>query len=55
MGNSQLVAAKHELQVTADHFSKAADKANNQPSQSKAVQNPVQCVTLTLSKEPDVF
>ncbi|MHB9070199.1 MAG: hypothetical protein ACYC54_07500 [Sedimentisphaerales bacterium] len=28
MGNSQLVAAKHYLQVTEDHFTKAVDQSN---------------------------
>ena len=42
LGNSEAVARKHYLQVTDDHF-------------EQAVQNPVQCSTVTLSKEPDAF
>ena len=32
IGNSQPIAAKHYLQVTADHFSKALQKALQQPA-----------------------
>ena len=32
IGNSQTIAAKHYLQVTADHFSKALQKALQQPA-----------------------
>lgn len=55
LGNSHLVATKHYLQVTDDHFDKATTSKTDQPSQTKAVQNPVQCSTVTLSKEPDAF
>ncbi len=45
--------AKHDLQVTDDHFTKAADKSNNPPSHPNAVKSSVQYPTVTLSKEPD--
>ncbi len=50
LGNSEAVARKHYLQVTDDHFARAAES-----TKPEAVQNPVQCSTVTLSKDPDSF
>lgn len=55
LGNSEAVARKHYLQVTDDHFSRAAESTVGQPVKDDVVQNPVQCSTVTLSKEPDAF
>ncbi|MBL9082519.1 MAG: site-specific integrase [Planctomycetales bacterium] len=43
IGNSEAVARKHYLQITDEHFAKAAGKvAETAPPQASALQNPVQ-------------
>ena len=55
LGNSQLVATKHYLQVTDDHFAQAASKPTTDlSSQKEAVQNPVQYPTVCLSKTQEL-
>ena len=55
LGNSQVVATKHYLQVTEDHFAQAASKATTDRSrQNEAVQNPVQYPTVSLSKTQEL-
>ena len=40
IGNSQLIAAKHYLQITDEHFARAT--TSDEDSSAQAVQNPVQ-------------
>ena len=55
LGNSQVIATKHYLQVTEDHFAQAASKATTDLSrQNEAVQNPVQYPTVSLSKTQEL-
>lgn len=50
LGNSQLVAAKHYLQVTDEHFERAAQKAAQQPSASSRTETQLGCDGLRFAK-----
>ncbi len=50
LGHSESIARRHYLNVTEDHFRRAADEPTGRPE--KAVQNPVQSVTAQGRGEP---
>ena len=50
IGNSRQVAQKHYLQVTDDHFERAA--TGGRPAEQKAVQNPVQQTAAAARNDP---
>ena len=54
IGNSRLVARQHYLQVTEDHFERAAKSAQNPAQLGGAAQNPAQYSAVPIGKEVEV-
>ncbi len=55
LGNSQLVAAKHYLQVTDEHFERAAQKTAQQPSALPRTETHLGCEGLRFAKTCDTM